>query len=355
MDFRMLLLRHCKNGYLISGIIGIITPIAFVFIKHFFFGHPVQFSYQEGPIRTVTLIDKLIIIAIAGIILAISKIKVLHLQAHRYLFIMFALIYSFVMLSDDIMNHDVNFSSGYQTLLLLIAVSCIPFRPAQFFMLGFIIFLFFFPGLYYLPQIYGIHDLTIAPNQAIHLALTVIILTGVSAFLYKSRCTTYMLNRKSQDLEDELFLHDQDHEQPTKVANMEPPSSDLQSRLHDQRLTVSDINIKSTEDVFLDNVKNVIEEHLGDSNFGVEWLAYEVSISPRQLQRKLKAHANITAGALIRLMRIQRAEQLLHNKAGNISEIAYQTGFNDPVYFSKLFKKFYGVTPSDYERETESD
>lgn len=49
-------------------------------------------------------------------------------------------------------------------------------------------------------------------------------------------------------------------------------------------------------------------------------------------------------------MRLQRATQMLQQNAGNISEIAYKVGFNDPVYFSKIFKKMYDVNPSEYSK-----
>ncbi|MDX1591163.1 MAG: helix-turn-helix transcriptional regulator [Balneolaceae bacterium] len=330
------------------------TPIVFVLIKHFVFGHPVQFFYEDTPYRIVTLVDKLILVLIAGFILILSAYKIFSLKTHRYLFIFLTILYGFVMISDDVLNQDVGFSSGYLTLLLLVAATCIPFRPLQFFSLGLSVFLLFYPGLYIIPSLYGVQDLEFASNQAIHLALTVTILTGVSAFLYRSRYVTYSLRKKSQDLEDELLLDadfaDESSDTARKIDES-TPASNVKSHLDDPRLSVQEIDVESAEDIFLNEVKAAIEKHIGDSNFGVEWLAYEVSISPRQLQRRLKGHIGITAGALIRLMRMQRAEQLLTSHAGNISEIAYQTGFNDPVYFSRLFKKVYGSTPSEYVKE----
>jgi AraC-like DNA-binding protein len=77
-------------------------------------------------------------------------------------------------------------------------------------------------------------------------------------------------------------------------------------------------------------------------------VAHEVAISPRQLQRRLKASIGLSVGNLIRVMRLQRSTQLLEQNAGNITEIAYSVGFNDPSYFSKIFKKMHGVNPSEF-------
>ena len=52
----------------------------------------------------------------------------------------------------------------------------------------------------------------------------------------------------------------------------------------------------------------------------------------------------------IRDMRIKRAKQLMDSGGYNVSTIAYMTGFNDPKYFSKCFKKQFGISPSEYSK-----
>jgi AraC-like DNA-binding protein len=355
----MLLLRHCKNGFFISGMIGIIAPSVFIIIKHFIFGHPISSSYSvEGP-RTLVLTDKLIVIAFSFILIAISRIKLFSLKTHRNLFIAFTLICSFSMLSDDILNRDINFLSGYQIILFIIAAFCIPFKPHQILVLGIAMILMLYPGIYVWPLVYGISDLNFAPNQIIHYSMTVLIIVGLSSFHYKSRHTTYSLRKKNEEIESELILTDESEgDENIDDNSIDNPGSKKINRekeiLMGDVISVSELNVQSVDEKFIDEVKQVIEKHLGDSNFGVEWLAYEVSISPRQLQRRLKSYIGITAGALIRVMRMQRAAQLMRQKAGNVSEIAYQTGFNDPVYFSRLFKKMYDMNPSDFIREHDS-
>jgi AraC-like DNA-binding protein len=104
-------------------------------------------------------------------------------------------------------------------------------------------------------------------------------------------------------------------------------------------------------DSFLENVLQIIDKHLNDESFGVEMLCREIGTSERQAQRKLKAITNKSPNQLISSVRLHRAKELLLNNQFNISEIAFQTGFSDPSYFSKNFKKEFGLSPSELLQE----
>ncbi|SMD32789.1 Pimeloyl-ACP methyl ester carboxylesterase [Reichenbachiella faecimaris] len=97
----------------------------------------------------------------------------------------------------------------------------------------------------------------------------------------------------------------------------------------------------------LENVLQSIEEHLSNESFGVDTLCKELGISERQLQRKLKAITNKSPNQLISSVRLHRAKELILNQQLNISEVAFQTGFSSPSYFSKSFKKEFSLSPTD--------
>lgn len=99
---------------------------------------------------------------------------------------------------------------------------------------------------------------------------------------------------------------------------------------------------------FLEDVLHCIDNHLNDELFGVEVLCREIGVSERQLQRKLKAITNKSPNQLITSVRLHRAKELLQNPDYNIAEIAFQTGFSNPSYFSRIFKKEFGVSPSSF-------
>ncbi len=108
----------------------------------------------------------------------------------------------------------------------------------------------------------------------------------------------------------------------------------------------SKITVTSADAAFLEQVQVAVEGRMANSNFGAEWLADEVGLSPRQLRRKLKELTNLSTAGYIRSMRLQRAAQLLEEQAGNVSEVAYAVGFQDPKHFSKLFRQVFGMAPS---------
>lgn len=109
----------------------------------------------------------------------------------------------------------------------------------------------------------------------------------------------------------------------------------------------SEISTTSRDQQFMQRLLDIVEKHFADDQFSVEKLAHEFGMSPSQINRKLNALINQSAIQFINSIRLQRAHDLLKNKAGNVSEIAYQTGFNDPGYFSRLFKKHFGYLPSE--------
>jgi transcriptional regulator GlxA family with amidase domain len=113
-----------------------------------------------------------------------------------------------------------------------------------------------------------------------------------------------------------------------------------------------DIEITPEEEVFLDSVLESVNSHLGDSNYTVDWLADDVGLSRRQLERRVQSVTGQSPGDLIRGLRLQRASQLLRAHAGTVAEIAYAVGFISPNHFSVAFSKQFGESPSAYASHT---
>ncbi len=109
--------------------------------------------------------------------------------------------------------------------------------------------------------------------------------------------------------------------------------------------------ITSTDERFLEGIMEIVEERMDDSTFSVEDLAREIGMSRTQLFRKMRALINQSPQDFIRDFRLKRAAQLLKNKVGSVSEIAYQVGFNNLSYFTKRFKELFGNKPSEYYQE----
>lgn len=113
------------------------------------------------------------------------------------------------------------------------------------------------------------------------------------------------------------------------------------------KLQPTQLSLSSMDERFLRSVMEQIEDNMGNEFYTVEDLARAVGFSRSQLHRKLKALADIPPNQLIRDFRLSRARELLEQKAGTVSEIAYQVGYSNLSYFSKSYKDAFGVSPSE--------
>jgi transcriptional regulator GlxA family with amidase domain len=109
-----------------------------------------------------------------------------------------------------------------------------------------------------------------------------------------------------------------------------------------------DIEITPDDEIFLDSLLEILNAHLGDSNFSVDWLADEMGLSRRQLERNVQTVTGQSPADLLRSLRLERASQLLRAHAGTVAEVAYSVGFKSASHFSNAFSRAFGVSPSEY-------
>jgi len=108
------------------------------------------------------------------------------------------------------------------------------------------------------------------------------------------------------------------------------------------KTTLSSDNL---EGLFLQKAINNIENNIDDSDFGTLQLTLALGMSESQLYRKLKALTGKSTALFIRSVRLQKAKELLKTTTLNISEVAYETGFSNPAWFSRVFKEEFGESP----------
>jgi len=104
----------------------------------------------------------------------------------------------------------------------------------------------------------------------------------------------------------------------------------------------------SLDEVFLEKVTSIIDEHVDDVDFGVAKLAREVGMSVPVLYKKLRALTGMSVNEVVKIHRFRKAAELLVQKQLSVSEVAGAVGYDDRKYFSKEFKKYFGVAPSDF-------
>lgn len=116
-------------------------------------------------------------------------------------------------------------------------------------------------------------------------------------------------------------------------------------------LTPSQPQITPYDEQFMEKVMEFMEEQMDNAELTIDEFAEKLMLSRTIFYRKLKSIIGLTPVDFIREIRIKRAVQLIDSGEYNFSQVAYMTGFNDPKYFSKCFKKVIGITPSEYKEK----
>lgn len=113
----------------------------------------------------------------------------------------------------------------------------------------------------------------------------------------------------------------------------------------------SEITITSVDEQFIQRAIKICEEHMSDTEFSVEVLGHELSLSRTYLYKKL---INITGkgpAEFIRTIRLKRGKQYLEQSMMPISDIAAELGYANPKRFTENFKAEYGMSPSEYSKK----
>jgi DNA-binding response OmpR family regulator len=106
--------------------------------------------------------------------------------------------------------------------------------------------------------------------------------------------------------------------------------------------------VPELDKTFMDKFRAIIEEHITNADLNVDEIGRNLGLSRVQLYRKLKSLTNYAPNELVRIIRLKKAEQFLINSERSISEIAYDTGFSSPSYFTKCFREYFNENPTDY-------
>ena len=141
-----------------------------------------------------------------------------------------------------------------------------------------------------------------------------------------------------------------------RIKNLIEQRKKLRERFKQNlNLEPKEIAVTSADEKFINRAMEIIEKYMGDSEFEVRQFQEEMFMSRMQLFRKIKALTNQTPGEFIRTIRLKRAAQLMDQNFGNIAQITFEVGFNNPSYFAKCFKDLYGKLPSEYIKRTDND
>ena len=116
-------------------------------------------------------------------------------------------------------------------------------------------------------------------------------------------------------------------------------------------LGLDDGEFKSIEESLLKKFLEHVESQISNPDLNMEFIASEIGVSRTQLYTKIESLTGETPKAVIRNLRLIRAEKMLKSNSGSISEIAYKVGFKNSSYFASIFQKKYGYLPSDIKKQ----
>ena len=104
-------------------------------------------------------------------------------------------------------------------------------------------------------------------------------------------------------------------------------------------------------DEFIDRLHHVIRQNIANSDFNIDDMAAEMGLSRSAFYKKVKGLTGFAPVDLIKEFRLSHAAELLKTTNLNITEVAFRSGFKDPGYFGKCFRKRYGMSPREYVKE----
>ncbi|MFP4367860.1 MAG: response regulator, partial [Bacteroidales bacterium] len=119
----------------------------------------------------------------------------------------------------------------------------------------------------------------------------------------------------------------------------------------EEDFTPAELTKSNHDQIFLEDAIGLIEQNIGNNEYKIDDFSSDLALSRSMLYRKLQELTGLSPHKFISYVRFKKAASLLKSGEYNISEVAFMVGFNDPRYFSRSFRKYYNMTPSEYIRD----
>ena len=155
---------------------------------------------------------------------------------------------------------------------------------------------------------------------------------GADAYLEKP----FEINTLLETIKNRLFLREQ-----IKLRYSHTPI----------RADVQDKPVNSADDTFLYKMNKLIVELMDNEALNISYLCQEMGISRASLYNRVKMLTDMGPNEYINKLRMEKAAELLKQTDLSITVIAEQTGFSSSRYFSTAFKKYMGITPTQYKSQ----
>jgi signal transduction histidine kinase/ligand-binding sensor domain-containing protein/DNA-binding response OmpR family regulator len=111
------------------------------------------------------------------------------------------------------------------------------------------------------------------------------------------------------------------------------------------------LSSSSADQKFLANVISLVENNMRNPDFSIDDMVVELGHSRTVFYKKMKGITGYAPKEFTRLIRMKKAAVLLRETDITATQVSYEIGYNDPDYFSKSFKNFFGEPPSEYQKK----
>ena len=122
----------------------------------------------------------------------------------------------------------------------------------------------------------------------------------------------------------------------------------LRNEKEDASLSQESSTLSEQDQQLLHQVVECVKKGIENGKFSIETIASDVCLSRSQLNRRVKAITGVTTQQYVNRVRLEQARELLADPTLQVSEVAYQCGFDDVASFSRSFRRAFGVSPSQH-------
>lgn len=192
-----------------------------------------------------------------------------------------------------------------------------------------------------MPEMNGIEMVKILKNQEITSHIPIIMLTAKSSIEsrlegLKAEADVYLAK---PFVVKELLSHVQNF-----ITLREKIKQQLLSQSQNEEEKSN--HLLDFKDSFIQKIIEIILQQLDNDDLSIEDISNLLHLSRTQVHRKVKQTIGLSTSVLVRNIRLEKALEFLKNKEGNVSQIAYKTGFNSASYFSTCFTDYFGFSPT---------
>ena len=133
------------------------------------------------------------------------------------------------------------------------------------------------------------------------------------------------------------------------VFNLLKSRTNLRNYFRDElEFESNEENINRMDRHFLERIKNIVLKNIENKELSIDDIGQQMGISRVHLYRKVKKLTEMSVSEFATSVKLKKSLELLRNSGKTISEIAYETGFSSPSYYTRCFKNQFKMSPSEY-------